>query len=76
MGIGEGPHPRRVHGRIRACRPGGIGPYSLECTSACNGRDQAAAYMITDSGLRQIAARRTVEDFVANERYAADVAAE
>ena len=26
MGIGEGPHPRRVHGRIRACRPSGIGP--------------------------------------------------
>jgi hypothetical protein len=43
--------------------------------SAYNGRDQAAAYMITDSGLRQIAARRTVEDFVANERFAPDSAA-
>ncbi|MCX6373338.1 MAG: diaminopimelate decarboxylase [Actinobacteria bacterium] len=47
-----------------------VGAYSLECMSAYNSRDQAAAYMITDSGLRQIAARRTVEDFVANERFA------
>ena len=46
-----------------------VGAYSLECMTAYNGRDQAAAYMITDSGLRQIAARRTVEDFVANERF-------
>ena len=46
-----------------------VGAYSLECMSAYNGRDQAAAYMITESGLRQIAARRTVKDFVANERF-------
>jgi len=52
-----------------------VGAYSLECMSAYNGRDQAAAYMITDSGLRQIAARRTVEDFVANERFAPNSAA-
>jgi len=32
--------------------------------------------MITDSGLRQIAARRMVQDFVAGERFAADAAAE
>jgi len=49
-----------------------VGAYSLECMSAYNGRDQAAAYMITDSGLRQIAARRTVQDFVANERFFAE----
>jgi diaminopimelate decarboxylase len=51
-----------------------VGPYSLECMSAYNGRDQAAAFMITESGLRQIAARRTVEDFVVNERFAPDAA--
>ena len=28
--------------------------------------------MITDSGLRQIAARRMVQDFVANERFFAE----
>jgi diaminopimelate decarboxylase len=39
-----------------------VGAYSLECMSAYNSRDQAAVYMITESGLRQIAARRTVED--------------
>jgi len=44
--------------------------------SAYNGRDQAAAYMVTDTGLRQIAARRTVQHFVANERFAADATAE
>ena len=53
-----------------------VGAYSLECMSAYNGRDQAAAYMVTESGLRQIAARRTVEDFVANERFVKDAAAE
>ena len=53
-----------------------VGAYSLECMSAYNGRDQAAAYMVTDTGLRQIAARRTVQDFVANERFAADATAE
>ena len=53
-----------------------MGAYSLECMSAYNGRDQAAAYMVTESGLRQIAARRTVEDFVANERFVEDAAAE
>jgi len=51
-----------------------VGAYSLECMSAYNGRDQAAAFMITESGLRQIAARRTVEDFVVNERFAPDAA--
>jgi len=34
VGIGEGPHPRRVHGRIRACRPGGIGPYAYRASVA------------------------------------------
>jgi diaminopimelate decarboxylase len=47
-----------------------VGAYSLECMSAYNSRDQAAAYMVTEAGLRQIAARRTVEDFVAGERFA------
>jgi D-ornithine/D-lysine decarboxylase len=46
-----------------------VGAYSLECMSAYNGRDEAAAYMVTEAGLRQIAARRTVEDFVAGERF-------
>jgi D-ornithine/D-lysine decarboxylase len=46
-----------------------VGAYSLECMSAYNGRDQAGAYLVTDAGLRQIAARRTVEDFVAGEHY-------
>jgi D-ornithine/D-lysine decarboxylase len=46
-----------------------VGAYSLECMSAYNGRDQAAAYMVTEDGLRQILARRTVEDFVAGERF-------
>ena len=46
-----------------------VGAYSLECMSAYNGRDQAAAYMVTEAGLRQIAARRTVEDFVAGEHF-------
>jgi D-ornithine/D-lysine decarboxylase len=49
-----------------------VGAYSLECMSAYNGRDQAAAYMVTEDGLRQILARRTVEDFVAGERFRAD----
>jgi diaminopimelate decarboxylase len=53
-----------------------VGAYSLECMSAYNSRDQAAVYMITESGLRQIAARRTVEDFVANEHFTANVAAD
>jgi len=53
-----------------------VGAYSLECMSAYNGRDEAAAYMVTDSGLRQIAARRTVEDFVVNERFAPNAADE
>ncbi len=46
-----------------------VGAYSLECMSAYNGRDQAAAYMVTEAGLRQIARRRTVEDFVAGEHF-------
>jgi len=46
-----------------------VGAYSLECMSAYNGRDQAAAYLITEDGLRQILARRTVEDFVAGEHF-------
>ena len=37
--------------------------------SAYNGRDQAAAYLIDVSGVREIAARRTVEDFVTNEHF-------
>ena len=37
--------------------------------SAYNGRDQAAAYLIDESGVREIASRRTVEDFVANEHF-------
>ena len=57
-----------------------VGAYSLECMSAYNGRDQAAAYMVDESGLRLIAERRTVQDFVRNEHFgeegaAADVAA-
>jgi D-ornithine/D-lysine decarboxylase len=46
-----------------------VGAYTLECMSAYNGRDQAAAFMVDESGLRCIAARRTVEDFVACEDY-------
>jgi D-ornithine/D-lysine decarboxylase len=46
-----------------------VGAYSLECMSAYNGRDQAAAYLIDESGVREIATRRTVEDFIANERF-------
>jgi diaminopimelate decarboxylase len=46
-----------------------VGAYSLECMSAYNGRDQAAAYMVTEAGLRQIARRRTAEDFVAGEHF-------
>ncbi len=46
-----------------------VGAYSLECMSAYNGRDQAGAYMVTEAGLRQIAKRRTVEDFVAGEHF-------
>jgi len=47
-----------------------VGAYSLECMSAYNGRDQAAAYLVDESGVREIASRRTVEDFVANEHFA------
>jgi diaminopimelate decarboxylase len=46
-----------------------VGAYSLECMSAYNGRDQAAAYMVDESGLRLIAERRTVHDFVRNEHF-------
>ncbi len=46
-----------------------VGAYSLECMSAYNGRPQAAAYMVDESGVRLIAARRTVEDFVGNEHF-------
>jgi diaminopimelate decarboxylase len=46
-----------------------VGAYSLECMSAYNGRDQAAAYMVDEEGVRCIAERRTVEDFVACERF-------
>jgi D-ornithine/D-lysine decarboxylase len=49
-----------------------VGAYSLECMSAYNGRDQAAAFMVTEAGLRQIAQRRTVEDFVAGEHFRLD----
>ena len=35
-GSGEGPQPRRVHGRIRACRPIGIGPYSFAALMAAS----------------------------------------
>jgi D-ornithine/D-lysine decarboxylase len=48
-----------------------VGAYSLECMSAYNGRDQAAAFMVDGSEMRCIAERRTVEDFVANEGFAA-----
>ncbi len=51
-----------------------VGAYSLECMSAYNGRDQAAAFMIDEDGVREIAARRTVEDFVANEHFDEGVA--
>jgi len=53
-----------------------VGAYSLECMSGYNGRDHAAAYMITESGLWQTAARRTVEDFVAGERFAPNAVTE
>ena len=46
-----------------------VGAYSLECMSAYNGRDQAAAYLIDESGVRRDRPRRTVEDFVANEHF-------
>lgn len=46
-----------------------VGAYSLECMSAYNGRPQAAAYLVDESGVRLIAARRTVQDFVANEGF-------
>ena len=46
-----------------------VGAYSLECMSAYNGRDQAAAYMVDEQGVREIAARRTVADFVAGECF-------
>ena len=47
-----------------------VGAYSLECMSAYNGRDQAASYLVDDDGsVRLIAARRTVEDFVAGEGF-------
>ena len=48
-----------------------VGAYSLECMSAYNGRDQAAAFMVDEHGVRCIAERRTVADFVANERFVA-----
>ena len=48
-----------------------VGAYSLECMSAYNGRDQAASYLVDDDGVRQIAARRTIEDFVACEAFPA-----
>ena len=46
-----------------------VGAYSLECMSAYNGRDQAAAYLVDDTGVQLIAERRNVIDFVANEHY-------
>ena len=46
-----------------------VGAYSLERMSACIGRDQAAASMVTGAGLRRIAQRRTAEDFVAGEHF-------
>jgi diaminopimelate decarboxylase len=46
-----------------------VGAYSLECMSAYNGRDQAAAFMVDEDGVRRIAERRTVEDFVACEHF-------
>jgi D-ornithine/D-lysine decarboxylase len=46
-----------------------VGAYSLECMSAYNGRDQAGAYMVDESGIRLIAERRTVRDFVRNEHF-------
>jgi D-ornithine/D-lysine decarboxylase len=49
-----------------------VGAYSLECMSAYNGRPQAAAYMVDERGLNVIAARRTVEDFVANEHFVSE----
>src|SRR5665647_3546828 len=42
-----------------------VGAYSLECMSAYNGRDQPAAYMIDEDGIREIAVPRTVADLVA-----------
>ena len=53
-----------------------VGAYSLECMSAYNGRDQAAAYLIDESGVREIAARRTVQDFVDNEHFGEGAARE
>ena len=46
-----------------------VGAYSLECMSAYNGRDQAAAYMVDEGGVRLIAERRTVHDFVRIEHF-------
>ena len=46
-----------------------VGAYSLECMSAYNGRDQAAAYLVDETGVRLIAERRSVLDFVANEHF-------
>ena len=51
-----------------------VGDYSLECISAGNGRDQAAAYMIDEDGSREIAARRAVADFVATSTSASSSA--
>ena len=46
-----------------------VGAYSLECMSAYNGRDQAASYLVEEDGVRPIAARRTVADFVECEAF-------
>jgi diaminopimelate decarboxylase len=46
-----------------------VGAYSLECMSAYNGRDQAAAYLADGSVIHEIMRRRTVEDFMADEHF-------
>jgi D-ornithine/D-lysine decarboxylase len=50
-----------------------VGAYSLECMSAYNGRDQAAAYLIDNRVVHEIARRRTAEDFMNNDHFGEEV---
>jgi len=60
VGIGEGPHPRCVHGRIRACRPGGIGPYQrLHLWATANGLALQPLNQVTERIARDRSQGRT-----------------
>ena len=64
-GSGEGPQPRRVHGRIRACRPIGIGPKPGDTRAPGRSSTLRSPEPSPTNGIRPSQETRTTREFSA-----------